>query len=268
MTTVAILGAAGRMGGALIRCAGRVEGVEAIAAIEAQGHPGIGQDAGTLAGVEPIGIAVSSDSSAAAAADVLIDFSFHTAAAGNATLAADAGKALVIGTTGLTEEELAVVRTAAERIPVVRAPSMSLGVNLLFAMTEKVAAMLDADYDIEIVETHHRHKKDAPSGTALRLAEKAAAGRGETLQDVACYGREGEVGERPRGQIGIHAVRAGDVVGEHTVIFAAEGERLELSCRASSRDSYAMGSLRAALWAHGRSAGLYDMQNVLGLGAV
>jgi len=266
MTTVAILGAAGRMGVALLRCAQRVKDVNVVAALEAEGHPRLGEDAGTVAGCGPSGLTISSDPRAAAKADVLIDFTVHVATAGNARWAADAGKAIVIGTTGLTEEEAAVVHAAAERIPVVWAPSMSLGVNLLFAMTEKAAALLGEEYDIEIIEMHHHHKKDAPSGTALRLAEKAAAGRGQTLSAVACYGREGQVGERPSGEIGIHAVRAGDVVGEHTVLFAAEGERLELSCRASSRDSYAMGGLRAAQWVLGRAPGLYDMQDVLGLG--
>lgn len=266
MTTVAILGAAGRMGGALARCAKRVEGIEVLAALESEGHPQLGSDVGLAAGGGALGVRIVADARAAARADVLIDFSVHTAAAGNAELAAAAGKALVLGTTGLSGAESDRVRAAARRVPVVWAPSMSLAVNLLFAMTRRAAALLGPEYDIEILETHHRHKKDAPSGTALRLAELAAAGRGRTLPEVACYGREGQVGERPAGQIGIHAVRAGDAVGEHTVLFAAEGERLELSCRASSRDSYAMGALRAARWAHGRPAGLYDMQDVLGLG--
>jgi 4-hydroxy-tetrahydrodipicolinate reductase len=265
MTTLAIFGAAGRMGGVLIRCAGRTGDLKVVAALETEGHPQVGQDAGTRAGLGALGLRIGSDLRAAAAADVWIDFTFHTATPKHAELAAEAGKAIVIGTTGLTAEETGRVHAAAERVPVVWAPSMSLAVNLLFAMTQKAAALLGADYDIEIIEMHHHHKKDAPSGTALRLAEKAAAGRRQTLSEVVCFGREGQVGERPAGQIGIHAVRAGDVVGEHTVLFAAPGERLELTCRATSRDPYAIGAMHAARWVYGRKPGLYDMQDVLGL---
>jgi 4-hydroxy-tetrahydrodipicolinate reductase len=157
------------------------------------------------------------------------------------------------------------VRAQAARIPIVWSPTMSLGVNVLFALVRKAAAALGLDYDVEIVEAHHHYKKDAPSGTALGLATEAAAGRGQTLRDVASYGRQGLVGERRRGEIGLHAVRAGDIVGDHTVYFATEGERLELTHRASSRDCFAMGALQAAAWVKGRGAGLYTMKDVLGL---
>ena len=266
MTTVAILGAGGRMGQALIRCAQRSADIEVIAALEEKGHPLVGKDAGIAAGTGELGLTIGVDRNAAVAADVLIDFSFHTVTAAYATLAADAGKAAVIGTTGLNETEIASVRSAAKRIPIVWAPNMSLGVNLLFAMTRKAAAVLGPEYDIEIVETHHKHKKDAPSGTALRLAENAAEGRKRDLANDACYGREGAVGERPAGQIGIHAVRAGDIVGEHTIMFAAEGERIELVHRATSRDPLALGALHAAGWVVGKAPGIYDMQDVLSLG--
>jgi 4-hydroxy-tetrahydrodipicolinate reductase len=179
--------------------------------------------------------------------------------------AQDAGKAFILGTTGLTDEEAASVHAAAESIPIVWAPNMSLGMNMLFAMVKQAAAGLSESYDIEIVEAHHRHKQDAPSGTALGLAENAAAGRGVSLDDVADYGRHGMTGERVPGRIGIHAIRAGDIVGDHSVIFAAEGERLELTHRASSRSIFAVGAVKAALWAAGKPAGLYDMQDVLGL---
>jgi 4-hydroxy-tetrahydrodipicolinate reductase len=196
---------------------------------------------------------------------VAVDFTFHTAVPGNAAAAAAAGTALVIGTTGLDEAETAAVGKAAGKIAIVHAPNMSLGVNLLFALAGRAAEALGLEYDVEIVETHHRHKKDAPSGTALKLGECVALGRGQKLAQVVVHGREGQTGERPRGQIGMHAVRAGAVVGDHTVLFASEGERVELTHRAISRDTFAMGALRAAQWAVGRPAGLYDMKSVLEL---
>jgi len=265
MTNIAILGAAGRMGQALVRCAGRLTAVRVVAALEQTGHAAMGRDAGTLAGVGHLGVPLTDNADAAGSADALIDFTFHTAAPGNVAQACRLGKAMVIGTTGLDEDETRAVRAAAARIPIVWAPNMSLGVNLLFAMAARAAAVLGLDYDVEIIETHHRHKQDAPSGTALRLAEKIAEGRGQNLADALTHGRTGFVGERPRGQIGMHAVRAGDAVGDHTVIFATEGERLELGHRATSRDALAMGALRAAIWVADRKPGLYDMQDVLGL---
>jgi len=198
-------------------------------------------------------------------AAVLVDFSFHTNVPVTAQAAAAAGRALVLGTTGLTPSEEQAIRAAAGVIPVVWAPNMSLGVNVLFALVKQAAATLGLDYDVEIDETHHRFKKDAPSGTALRLAERIAEGRNQSLGDVACYGRKGISGERPKGEIAIHALRMGDVVGDHTVTFGVAGERVELTHKASSRDAFAMGALRAAQWAAGRKPGLYDMSDVLGL---
>ncbi len=265
MVRLAIFGAAGRMGKALIRCADRVDGVEVVAAIEAEGNPALGEDAGVAAGLPASGIEITSDKTTAGVADVIIDFTYHTVVPDNAERAAEDGQGIIIGTTGLTDKEAEVVKKVSEKVPVVWAPNMSLGVNLLFAMAEKAASTLGLSYDVEIVEMHHKHKKDAPSGTALRLAEQVAAGRLQQLDKVANYGRHGDVGERQVGEIGIHAVRGGDVVGDHTVIFAIEGERVELSHKASSRDAFAMGAMQAAKWLENRPAGLYDMQDVLGL---
>jgi len=266
MIKIAIIGAAGRMGQALTRCARQAQGLEIVAAVEAAISPAVGKDPGAVAGAGETGLRITSDLAAAVqTADVAIDFSFHENVPQTAKLAARYGKGLVIGTTGLTPDERAVVEQAAKTVSIMWAPNMSLGVNLLFALTQRAAAALGLDYDAEIVEIHHRLKKDAPSGTALRLAESVAAGRGQDFKAVAVYGREGLVGERPRGEIGVHAVRGGDVVGDHTVMFAIEGERIELTHKASSRDVLARGALRAALWLPGRKAGLYDMQDVLGL---
>jgi 4-hydroxy-tetrahydrodipicolinate reductase len=263
---VVIVGACGRMGQALLRCARRVEGIAVAGAIEAAGHPGLGRDAGLAAGVGEAGVALTDDlKTALSNADVLIDFSAHEAVPVNMRHAVELRRAVVLGTTGLNDAERAAVQRAAQLIPVVWAPNMSLGVNLLFALVEKAAGILGADYDVEIIETHHRFKKDAPSGTAIRLGEKVAAGRGQVLSSVANYGREGLVGERPRGQIGIHAVRAGDAIGDHTVMFATEGERVEISHRATSRDAFAMGALHAARWVASQRPRIYDMQDVLGL---
>ncbi len=196
--------------------------------------------------------------------EAVIDFSFHSAVAPNVEKAAAAGIAYVIGTTGLTAEEQARVDAAAARIPVVQAANYSLGVNLLLDLVRRAAAVLGDEYDIEVVEMHHRHKKDAPSGTALMLANAAADGRGVKLADKACYGREGLVGERPRGEIALHALRGGSVVGDHTVMFAGDVERVEITHKAQGREAFAAGALRAARWALGRVPGKYDMRDVLG----
>jgi 4-hydroxy-tetrahydrodipicolinate reductase len=262
--SLCILGAAGRMGQALIRAAQREAGVRVAAAVEQPGHPALGQDAGLLASVGRLGLPLVT-AEAAAPADVLIDFTVHTAVRANLARALAAGQGVVLGTTGLDAAEQQAVRDAAQRLPIVWAPNMSLGVNLLLDLVRRAAALLDPAYDIEIVEMHHRHKLDAPSGTALALAQAAAKGRGTRLEEVACYGRQGITGERPAGQIALHGVRGGDVVGDHTVIFAADGERVELVHKASSRDCFAQGALRAARWLHGRPPGIYGMRDVLGL---
>ncbi|MDO4366229.1 MAG: 4-hydroxy-tetrahydrodipicolinate reductase, partial [bacterium] len=194
----------------------------------------------------------------------VVDFSFHAAVAPNVEKAAAQGLAYVIGTTGLTPDEQARVDACTAKIPVVQAANYSLGVNLLLALVRQAAAVLGPQYDVEVVEMHHRHKKDAPSGTALMLAHAAAEGRGVKLDDVACYGRKGLVGERPAGEIALHALRGGSVVGDHTVMFAGDVERVEITHRAQSREAFAAGALRAALWAVGRKPGKYDMRDVLG----
>ena len=194
----------------------------------------------------------------------MVDFSFHAAVAPNVEKAAAQGLAYVIGTTGLMPDEQARVDACSAKIPVVQAANYSLGVNLLLALVRQAAAVLGPQYDVEVVEMHHRHKKDAPSGTALMLAHAAAEGRGVKLDDVACYGRKGLVGERPAGEIALHALRGGSVVGDHTVMFAGDVERVEITHRAQSREAFAAGALRAALWAVGRKPGKYDMRDVLG----
>ena len=198
-------------------------------------------------------------------ADAVIDFTFHEAVPANVRAAAGLGKGYVLGTTGLSDDETAAVQAAAEVVPVVWAPNMSLGINLLSALVRQAAAALGENYDVEVVEMHHRHKQDAPSGTALHLARHVAAGRGQDLDRVADYGRHGMTGEREAGRIAIHAVRGGDVVGDHTVVFAGDAERIELTHRASSRDVFAMGALKAAAWVAAQLPGLYDMSHVLGL---
>ena len=264
---VTILGAAGRMGCALIRgISARPADFRLAAALERPDSPALGRDAGVVAGIEPAGIAVTAaPNEAFAASRVAIDFTFHSAVPASIRLAAAKGCAYVLGTTALDESELAVVREAAERIPVVHAANMSLGVNVLLNLVRRAAGILGLDYDAEIVEMHHRHKKDAPSGTALALGKALAEGRGQRLDEVLVNGRAGVTGERPRGEIAIHALRGGDVVGDHTVVFAADGERVEIAHRASSRECFVGGALTAARWLVGRAPGLYSMRDVLGL---
>lgn len=265
MIKLVILGAAGRMGQTLIRCLPRFPHLQLVGAVETPQCPLLDKDAGLAAGVADLGLALSADArQTMTAADVAVDFSAPAATAQQAALAADLKKALVIGTTGLNTAETATVKKAAAVIPIVWAPNMSLGVNLLFALVGKTAQLL-RDYDVEIIETHHQHKKDAPSGTALRLAEITALARDQCLPEIVTHGRQGQVGERPPAQIGIHSVRAGDVVGDHTVVFATEGERLEFTHRASSRNCFALGALRAAAWVVGKKPGLHSMQDVLEL---
>jgi len=254
---IAILGAAGRMGQNLLRCAAKTEGCEIVAAVERADHPLIGLPAFG-------GNALRYTADWPADAEAVIDFTFHECVTANLANAVAHNQAVVLGTTGLTDVERQCVADAATKVPVVWAANMSLGVNLLLELVKRTAAVLGQDYDIEIVEAHHRLKKDAPSGTALSLAEAAAAGRGVALRDVACYGREGIVGERPKGEIGIHAVRGGAIVGEHTVSFISDEETVEVAHKAASREAFATGALRAALWLGGRAPGVYTMRHVLG----
>jgi 4-hydroxy-tetrahydrodipicolinate reductase len=263
---IGVMGAAGRMGGAVIRQVTDTAGMAVVAACDAVGNSALGRDAGELAGVGKLGVTVGSDAAAAVvASDVIIEFSTPAATLAHVALAASKGIAHVIGTTGLDEAGRAKLAEAAQRAAIVHAPNMSLAVNVLFALTRQVAAMLDPEFDIEIVEMHHRHKVDAPSGTALELGRRAAEGRQVRLDQVARMTREGQVGARKKGEIGFATLRGGDVVGDHTVIFAADGERLEFGHKAASRQIFARGAVHAARWAHGRKPGLYDMADVLGL---
>jgi len=268
-TKVVIQGAAGRMGKMLIRCIQeeKVTGLELAGAIDLWDVPDIGKDAGIAAGTKEAGILLTTDLAAVAAnADVIIDFTSHFGTAGNAERVAEWKTAWVIGTTGLGDEELAAVHAAAKSVPVVMAGNMSLGVNLLCNLVEEAARKLHArGYDIEIIERHHNQKKDAPSGTALMLGQAAADGAGLNLKKSQVDGRTGMPGARTKDEIGFHAVRGGDVVGDHTVIMAGTGEMIELSHRATSRETFAVGALNAASWVVAQQPGLYSMKNVLGL---
>jgi 4-hydroxy-tetrahydrodipicolinate reductase len=241
-------------------------GLTLCGGLESAGHPALGEDLGRLAGADPIAVAASDDEQLIAAADVVIEFSAPDATARHAAISAAHGTAHVIGTTGLAAAQAAQLRQAAEHTAVVWAANMSLGVNLLLGLTEKVARALGPDaFDIEIVELHHSHKVDAPSGTALALGQAAARGRGVELAQAAVRGRDGLTGARVAGTIGFAALRGGDAVGDHSVIFAGTGERIELVHRASDRRIYARGAVHAARWTHGRPPGLYGMADVLGL---
>ncbi len=267
---IAILGAAGRMGQNLLRCAAKFDTCTIVAATERADHPSIGSRVKDVTGIQANAIPehLCFTDGWPVSAQAVIDFTFHTTVIGNLENAVANQQAYVLGTTGLSEDERAAVFAAAQKIPIVWAPNMSLGVNLLLELVRRSAAILGPDYDAEIVEMHHRLKKDAPSGTALGLAEALADGRGVNLKDVACYGREGITGERPRGEIGIHALRGGSVVGDHTVMFVADEERVEITHKANSREAFATGALRAALWLQDRGPGIYNMRHVLGFESV
>ena len=261
-----VTGAAGRMGQTLVRMIHETPGVTLTGALERANAPQLGQDAGALAGVGPIGVRIGDDPlTTLMHADCVIDFSAPAASVALAGLCAQARIADVIGTTGLSDADLAAIAAAARHAPIVRSGNMSLGVNLLAALVKQAAAALDESTDIEIVEMHHRHKVDAPSGTALMLGEAAAAGRGVSLKEKSARGRDGITGARRAGDIGFASLRGGSVIGEHSVIFANEGERLTLSHHAEDRTLFARGALKAALWAFGRKPGLYGMGDVLGL---
>ncbi|HBG98202.1 MAG TPA: 4-hydroxy-tetrahydrodipicolinate reductase [Rhodobacteraceae bacterium] len=267
-TPIAVTGAAGRMGRMLIDMVTGSPAAALVAVTEAPGHPWIGRDLGECLGRAPIGITVGDDPVAAVAvARALIDFTTPEASLANAALAAQARIVHVIGTTGLDDADLPRLQAAARHAVIVQSGNTSLGVNLLVEITRQVAAVLGPEYDIEVVEAHHRHKVDAPSGTALMLGEAAAAGRGAVLAEIAERGRDGpDAGPRAPGAIGFSAIRGGDVVGEHDVIFAGPGERVVLRHISHDRALFARGALRAALWGQGHKPGLYAMRDVLGLG--
>lgn len=265
-TKIAVLGAAGRMGRELVRVITETPGVVVSGATEPSGSPHIGADAGTLAGLAPLGIAITSDPEAiASVSDAIIDFTTPAATVELAAIAAKAGIVHVIGTTGLSESDEAAIQAAAGLATVIKAGNMSLGINLLTSVTRRIAEALDADFDIEIVEMHHRQKVDAPSGTALMLGQAAAEGRGVNLTTASVRTRDGHTGARRRGDIGFATLRGGTVIGDHTVVFAGNGERIEITHRAGDRSIFARGAVKAAAWGRGKQPGLYNMIDVLGL---
>ena len=263
---VVVTGASGRMGQMLVQLLQRSDRARLVACVERPGHPWVGRDIGACMGGADLGVRVGDDAlEAFSRAQAVIDFTSPAATVEFAALAAQARAVHVIGTTGLEAAHLAKIALAAHHAVIVRAGNMSLGVNLLVRLTQKVAQALDADWDIEVVEAHHRMKVDAPSGTALMLGQAAAAGRGVDLEEVSDRGRDGITGARGRGMIGFSAIRGGDIVGEHDVIFAADGERVVLRHIATDRAVFARGALRAAIWGQGQKPGEYDMMDVLGL---
>lgn len=262
---VVIAGCSGRMGHALLECVFADQELVLHGALDRTGNAQLGRDAGELQG-RVSGVKLTDDiAKALQGADVLVDFTRPEASMKYLEACQKANVKMVIGTTGLSAEEKKVIEAAAKNIAVVFAPNMSVGVTLLISLVEQAAKVLNEGYDIEVVEMHHRHKVDAPSGTALRLGEAAAKGLGQSLQDCAVYAREGVTGEREAGTIGFATMRGGDVVGDHTVVLAGIGERVELTHKASSRATFAVGALRAAKFLADKQSGLYDMQDVLGL---
>ncbi|MEM6938851.1 MAG: 4-hydroxy-tetrahydrodipicolinate reductase [Pseudomonadota bacterium] len=263
---ILITGASGRMGQSLIDLVLAAEDMTLAGAVEREGHAWLGQDIGVARGGSAAGVVVTSDAAAACAGtDAIIDFTSPAATCGFARIAAEAGLVHVIGTTGMGADDLAEIARCSAGARIIRAGNMSLGVNLLTQLTRQVAAALDSDYDIEIIEAHHNQKVDAPSGTALMLGEAAARGRGQKLSDVSDRARDGITGVRRRGDIGFTAIRGGDIVGEHDVMFAAAGERIVLRHVASDRTVFARGALKAARWGQAQAPGEYDMIDVLGL---
>lgn len=266
MTRIAITGAAGRMGRNLIEACQQAEGLSVSVALEHPDSNLLGSDAGELAGVGRLGVPVGADLAAVTGDfDVLIDFTRPEVTLANLEKCRAAGRSMVIGTTGFSEDQRALIADAATSIAIVFAPNMSVGVNLCLNLLDTAARVLGDEVDVEIIEAHHRHKVDAPSGTALRMGEVIAAALGRDLKSCAVYGREGHTGERDARTIGFETIRAGDIVGDHTALFAGDGERVEITHKASSRMTFARGAARAAAWISSHRSGLFDMQDVLGL---
>lgn len=266
ITRIAILGATGRMGRAIIQAAALNPHIKLTAALDRSGNPLLGQDAAAQAGLPPCGVMISDSLEAAVAQfDVLIDFSRPEATLSALPLCLQHGKGMVIGTTGFSSEQKAEIAAAAKKISICMSANFSIGVNVTLRLLELAAKTLGDAYDVEIVEAHHRHKVDAPSGTALRMGEAVAAGLGRDLKDCAVYERYGNTGARDSKTIGFATVRGGDVVGDHTVLFLGEGERVEISHKATSRMNFSGGAVKAAAWLQGKPAGLYEMRDVLGL---
>ena len=262
---IAIAGATGRMGRMLIETVLNTPDAQLVGALEHTASPHLGEDAGAFLG-KVTGVKIIADiEQALTGAQYLIDFTRPEGTMAHLAIAQKTATKMIIGTTGLSAEQIANLKNASEKLAIVFAPNMSVGVNATFKLLEIAAKMLNQGYDIEIIEAHHRHKVDAPSGTALKMGEVIADALGENLDDVAVYAREGHTGERKEGSIGFATIRGGDIVGDHTVLFAGDGERIEISHKSSSRQSYAQGSLRAARFLQTQTSGMYDMQDVLGL---
>jgi len=265
MTSISVAGCAGRMGQRLIWAISENSNGHLHSAFEMQGHPLIGRDSGTVAGIGENGVSIKAGVETIVGSQVLIDFTSPEGTVANLRFCESHGINMVIATTGLSDDHKRLIHEAAKKCAIVFAPNMGVGVNVLLSIVKQAAAILGSDYDIEIIETHHNKKKDAPSGTALGLAEAAAQGRNLSLAQSAIHGRSGQVGARPKNEIGIHAVRGGDIIGEHTVLFAGPGEKIEISHSVITRDVFAKGAIRAALFLADKKTGLYDMQEVLGL---
>ncbi len=268
MVKAVVTGAAGRMGSRIINVLSSSEGIRLSAAVERKGHPLVGQDAYGPAGLPSSGVltVITDDLTAALkSGDVLIDFTHPEASLEHIAICAEMGKPVVIGSTGFSREQMVEVDKHVQKVACVLSPNMSIGVNLCFKILAEIAKIVGEDYDMEIVEAHHRMKKDAPSGTAMKMAQVIAQAVNRNLDEVGVYARKGLIGERTKKEIGIQTIRAGDIVGEHTVMFAGKGERIEITHRAHSRDTFAAGAVRAAKWVVAKKPGLYDMQDVLGL---
>lgn len=266
MVKAIVMGVCGRMGTRIAHWANTTDGIEIGGAVEGQGHPAIGKDVGEILGIGKTGTVIVDDlAKAIDKGDVIIDFTHHEATVVHMTLAAEKKKAMVVGTTGFTSAEMETIRRLTKKIPCVLAPNMSVGVNVMFKVLNDVARILGPDYNVEIIEAHHYTKKDAPSGTAMKMAQIVADALGRDLEKDAVYERKGMIGERKKTEIGIQTIRGGDIVGEHDVMFITSGERLEFIHKAHSRDNFARGAVRAAMWVVSHKQGLYDMQDVLGL---
>ena len=262
MINIAINGVCGRMGLRIATIVAEDKDLKLVAALEMKGHQHIGKDLSSIISRGHNDVIISAELNGSP--DVLIDFTSPDSTMNRLKACTDKGIAMVIGTTGLDSEQMAQIKKASQTIPCLFSPNMSVGVNLLFNLVESVSKILDEESDIEILESHHRYKKDAPSGTALKLAEKICSATNREMDDVVIYGRKGLTGERPQDQICIHSIRSGDIVGEHTVTFCNAGERLELVHKAQTRDSFALGSIRAAKFLAGKPPGFYNMKDALG----
>jgi 4-hydroxy-tetrahydrodipicolinate reductase len=261
-----VVGASGRMGNRIIHAINETEGIELIGGVELKGHPAIGRDVGEVVGLGKLNIDIKDNlEEIVHMGDLTIDFTNHTASMNHLKIAAENNMPIVIGSTGFSSEQMEEARELSKKTRCVISPNMSVGVNLLFKIIRNIAVVLKDEYDIEIIEAHHRFKKDSPSGTAMKIAQILAETLKRDIDEVGVYGRKGNIGERTQQEIGIQAVRAGDIVGDHTVIFGGLGERLEVTHRAHSRDGFARGAVKAAKWVVQQENGLYDMQDVLGL---